>query len=217
MAPQLVRAVFAAAFFASAPALAGTVTIDVVDGDGHPAANTVISLSTGNPGDEDLPSRLPADAVIDQRAETFLPLVTVIRRGGRVVFTNHDTTIHQVYSFSEIKQFEFEIDEGQKSAPVVFDKAGVASIGCNIHDHMITFVFVADTPWTGMTDARGRATIVDVPPGHYRGAVWNPNLVPGSKPPDLDVVVGTGEARLKLSLQLMTKMPGMKSMHRGTY
>ena len=87
--------------------------------------------------------------MIDQRNETFLPLVTIVRKGGQVIFTNNDTTMHQVYSFSPIKQFDFEIDEGRHSEPVVFDKPGVASIGCNIHDHMITYVYVADTPVGG--------------------------------------------------------------------
>ncbi|MBI3675462.1 MAG: methylamine utilization protein [Proteobacteria bacterium] len=217
MGTKLVCTVFAVVLLAFAPAIAGTVDIEVVDGNGRPAANTVIALSTAAPADAVQLSRLPAEAIIDQRAETFLPLVSVIRRGGRVIFTNHDTTIHQVYSFSPIKQFEFEIDEGQRSAPVVFDKAGVASVGCNIHDHMITYVYVADTPWTVMTDSRGHATIADIPAGRYRGVVWNPNSMPGSRIPDADVNVTNGETKLALAVQLLSTMPGMKHMHRGSY
>jgi hypothetical protein len=37
-------------------------------------------------------SRLPFEAVIDQRNETFIPLVTSIWRGARVVFNNSDRT-----------------------------------------------------------------------------------------------------------------------------
>src|SRR5207237_4743754 len=116
------------------------------------------------------PARLPSgEAIIDQRHETFLPLVTVVRKGGHVIFTNNDSTMHQVYSFSPIKQFAFEIDEGQRSPPVVFDKPGVVAIGCNIHDRMITYVYVADSPLAEKTDRKGLLLFADLPPGRYRG------------------------------------------------
>src|SRR5262249_34858970 len=98
-------------------ALAGPVTITLTDASGKPLANAVVSLIAAN-GDQstnqNLGPALPADAVIDQNHELFNPLVTVIRRGGRIVFTNSDTTMHQVYSFSPLKQFEYMVDRGQK-------------------------------------------------------------------------------------------------------
>ncbi|HEY1962653.1 MAG TPA: hypothetical protein VGG69_09555, partial [Rhizomicrobium sp.] len=160
MADHLFRLVFIVLLLlaAAAAARAGTLAIDITDSRGQPAADAVVALTPlDNPGA--VTSRLPTEAIIDQRKETFIPLVTVVRQGGHVIFTNHDTTMHQVYSFSPIRQFEFEIDQGRRSEPVVFDKPGVASIGCNIHDHMITYVYVAATPWAALTDAKGHAEI----------------------------------------------------------
>ena len=201
---------------AVAPALAATVNIDIADTDGHPAGGAVISLEPQSPGTLP-PSHLPLNAVIDQRHETFIPLVTIIRQDGQVVFTNNDTTMHQVYSFSPIKQFEFEIDQGQKSQAVLFDKPGVASIGCNIHDQMITYVYVADTPWVVRTDANGHGVIDNVPDGAYRVSVWHPQLPPGHNAPTTPLTVSSASSKVSLVIPLVGAMPGMKHMHMGDY
>jgi plastocyanin len=205
------------AILSSAPAHASVVTIAVNDGHGRPVANAVVELTAdlAAPAAE---NHVAAKAVIDQRHETFLPLVSVIRKGGEVVFTNNDTTMHQVYSFSAIKQFQFEIDQGQRSQPVVFDKAGVASIGCNIHDQMITYVYVADTPFAAITDAKGHAQFADVPAGAYHVNVWHPQLAPGKPAPSQALAVPAAGASLAIQVPLLaTPMAGMKHMHMGNY
>jgi plastocyanin len=212
MSRKLARVCCAAACLALTPARAATVDITITDADGRPAANAVVALTAS--GTPEPPSRLPLEGLIDQRNETFLPLVTIVRKGGRVVFTNHDTTMHQVYSFSSIKQFAFEMDEGRRSEPVVFDKPGVASIGCNIHDHMITYVYVAESPWVAQTDAKGHAQIADVPAGNYRVDIWHPRLVPGHPPPSAALAVN-GPSRFAQRIGLLAPPP--KRMHMGTY
>src|SRR5215467_8058576 len=127
------------------PAAATTFTAVISDQDGKPVANAVVSLLTESGNGMPAPgSRLPTEKTIDQRNETFLPLVTIVPKGGRVVFANNDQTTHQVYSFSAVKRFEITLARGETSPPFVFDTAGVAALGCNIHDHMIAYVYVAD-------------------------------------------------------------------------
>lgn len=198
-----------ALFAACAPCVAATLSIDVRDADGKPAADAVVTLTPD--GGVAIPSHVADKAVIDQRNETFLPLVVVVRRGGDVVFTNHDTTMHQVYSFSPIKQFQFEIDQGQVSKPVRFDKAGVAAIGCNIHDQMIAYVFAADAPFAVITDAAGHAEIADVPDGAYHAAAWHPRLKFGVPPPQAALTVKGAAAHLDFTVPL--RASGMKHMH----
>lgn len=198
-------------------AIAATVSITVTGTDGKPAANAIVSLEPDK-GAAPAPSNIPAEAVVDQRDQMFRPLVVIVRRGGSVVFANNDTTMHQVYSFSPIKQFEYEIHQGEKSPPVQFDKAGVAAIGCNIHDNMVAFVYVADSPWTATTDAQGRATINNVPDGAYRASVWHPKLAPGSAPPGVTLSVSGANAELRMSAPLLGGgMPGMKHSHSQDY
>lgn len=207
-------ALVCALLFVRGAANAATVDISVVDSEGKPAAGAVVSLAPQS-GAMPEPARVPAEAIIDQRHQTFIPLAVIVRRGGHVVFTNNDTTMHQVYSFSPIKQFEFEIDQGHKSAPVVFDKPGVAAIGCNIHDNMVAFVYVADSPWTAMTDADGHAHFTDVPAGAYRAQAWHPHLAPGAKWPSAVLNVPNATT-LSLSVPLAALQP-MKHMHMEDY
>ena len=129
---------------ATVSTFAGAVVVSVTDQDGAPAKDVVVTLSA-----ESAPANSvnAAPKIIDQTNEQFDPLVTVVGVGGGVAFTNSDLTRHHVYSFSAIKQFEFVLDPGQKSNPVVFGTAGIAAIGCNIHDRMVAYVFVADTPY----------------------------------------------------------------------
>jgi plastocyanin len=193
-------------------AFASVLSIQVSDSAGRPASDAVVSVV---PDDHhQLPSHLPAKAIIDQRNETFLPLVVVVRKGGTVVFTNNDVTTHHVYSFSPIKQFEFLMPKGQISSPVEFDQPGVAAIGCNIHDQMIAYVYVGDAPFAALTDLSGSATIRDLPTGHYHVDVWHPALAAGAAGPTGAVTMGEGNAELKLELPVAVQASrGMKPMH----
>jgi hypothetical protein len=158
------------------------------------------------------------EATIDQQHETFLPLVTVIRKGGHVIFTNNDATMHQVYSFSPIKQFAFEIDEGQRSPPVVFDQAGIAAIGCNIHDRMITYVYVAAAALASKTDRTGVVSFGELPPGSYRGTVWHPQLAPGSQPHVFAIAITQGGGTTTVMLPVNGAVASAKkTMHTQMY
>lgn len=202
---------------ASTSANAASVTVEVSDSKGMPAANAVVSLAPDSPPATPV-SHVPEKTIIDQRHETFLPLVVVVRKGGAVVFTNNDVTTHQVYSFSTIKQFQFEIDRGEVSKPVTFDKPGVAAIGCNIHDNMVAFVYVADAPFAAVTDGSGHAEFRDVPEGAYRAGVWHPQLRVGKQPPPQAVTVHGNDTRLSFSVPLTAgAMPGMSHMHKSDY
>jgi plastocyanin len=215
MARQILPAAFVAALFLCGPSFGATVDVTIVGTDGKPAENAVVELSPVDASAALPATHVPAEGIIDQRDEMFMPLVTIVRKGGHVVFTNNDTTMHQVYSFSSIKQFEFEIDEGEHSAPVVFDQPGVAAIGCNIHDQMITYVYVAATPWVALTDAGGHARI-DAPPGAYRASIWDPQSVPGRALPPQTIEVTAGGAKLAVAIPLLAG-DGKKHMHMQHY
>jgi plastocyanin len=216
MTEKLWLAAAAALLLFARPVWASSVDVTVVDRFGRPLSDSVVELSATA---QRVPARSPADeAVIDQRHETFLPLVTIVRKGGHVIFTNNDATMHQVYSFSPIKQFAFEIDEGRGSPPVGFDKPGVAAIGCNIHDRMIAYVYVADSPLAAKTDRAGLVQFADLPPGNYRGTVWHPRLAPGIAPPAFSLAVTGGNARTTVTLPVSAAAASTKkSMHMQMY
>lgn len=107
------------------------------------------------------------DAAIAQQDRTFVPLVSIVQAGTAVSFPNRDPIRHHVYSFSPAKVFEIKLYAGTPAAPIVFDKPGEVVLGCNIHDHMIAYLFVVDTPWFGKTAKAGRVRIEAVDAGDY--------------------------------------------------
>ena len=169
----------------------------VVTGQGAPAADAVVSLHS--------PAAVAATragrATIDQRASQFVPRVTVVTVGTPVVFPNSDNVRHQVYSFSPAKRFELPLYSGKPAAPVVFNTAGVVELGCNIHDWMLAYVVVVDTPYHVVTDARGQGRI-EAPAGTYILRVWHPGLK-GGKPHEETVVLSAAPLERTVALSLV--------------
>ncbi len=112
-------------------------------------------------------------ATIDQINKTYVPLVSIIQTGTSVVFPNKDNIRHHVYSFSPSKTFELKLYSGIPAKPVEFDKAGLVILGCNIHDGMVAYVMVVDTPWFAKSDNSGIAKIDDLPSGEYIVNAWH--------------------------------------------
>lgn len=125
-----------------------------------------------------------------QRNRSFSPPVVIVPVGGAVNFPNYDTVRHHVYSFSPTKKFEIKLYTGTPTAPVVFDQPGTATLGCNIHDTMVGYIHVVDTPHHGVTDSQGKVTI-DLPPGEHRLRVWTANMGEGAAPQEFPLKTGS--------------------------
>ena len=78
---------------------------------------------------------------------------------------------------------------------MVFEKAGVVTLGCNIHDQMSAYIVVVDTPYFEKTGANGRAALHDLEPGRYTVKVWAPEM---RGEPSRTVTV-TGDQRVDVS------------------
>jgi plastocyanin len=124
----------------------------------------------------------PVTALIEQKGLKFLPLVTVVQTGATINFPNNDKVRHHIYSFSPAHKFDQKLYSGQAASPQVFDRAGTVVLGCNIHDKMIAYVKVVDTPYFAKTDGAG-AVRIDLPAaGKYVVRAWHYNTVGGATP-----------------------------------
>ncbi|HTT41022.1 MAG TPA: methylamine utilization protein [Burkholderiales bacterium] len=141
--------------------------------DGKPLANAVVIAV---PEDGQLPPLTKVVEVVDQIDKEFVPYVKPIRAGSYVQFPNKDNIRHHVYSFSPAKKFELPLYSGTPSQPVLFDKPGVVKLGCNIHDWMLGYIYVAETPYFGKSAGDGRVQLENLPPGRYRVRVWHPRM-----------------------------------------
>jgi plastocyanin len=147
---------------------AATLEITVKDARGAPVEDAVVWAMPKSPV-----ALRKRDAAVEQKHKTFIPLVSVIQTGTPVSFPNRDPIRHHVYSFSPAKTFEIKLYAGTPVAPIVFDKPGEVVLGCNIHDHMLAYVIVVDTPWFGKTGKDGQARIESVAAGDYDLTFWH--------------------------------------------
>jgi plastocyanin len=154
-----------------AEAAAARLDLRLVAVDGTGIAGTVVVVRSTNPNRQ---PAVPTKGVMDQMNREFVPHVLIVPVGSRVTFPNSDTVSHQVYSFSPAKKFQFPLYRGSPNPPVDFDRVGVVTIGCNIHDQMRAYVFVVDGQYYGRTDNSGALSVPDVEPGEYTVQAWHP-------------------------------------------
>ena len=147
---------------------AGELSVDVLDETGAPIENAVVYAEH-----EVKDSSTIAPAVIEQRGKQFNPLVSVVQTGADVTFPNFDSVRHHVYSFSPAKTFELKLYSGVPAKPIKFDKAGTVVLGCNIHDNMLAFIQVVDTPYFTKTNKMGKAILSNLPNGNYTLKAWH--------------------------------------------
>ena len=156
-----------------APASAAALTVRVVDAKGRPVPDAVVTLRA--PGSAGRPAASGSYSV-SQKDMQFHPFVMVVPVGAKVSFPNFDPTRHHVYSFSAAKRFELKLFAKDQSRSVTFDQPGVVALGCNIHDGMTAFIYVADSRWTAKTGANGVVQFANAPGSAGRIAVWHPYL-----------------------------------------
>ena len=188
-ATALATLIALACVFWQASAAAASLGVQVLSSTGQPLEHAAVFLESREARSAIKPMKGVEVQQIDKR---FDPLVTIVTTGTELHFPNRDKVRHHVYSFSAPKAFELKLYTGSPTNPVLFDKPGIVVLGCNIHDRMMAWVVVVDTPYFGRSGADGQASLRDVPPGSYHLRVWHPEMPPGSAAMDIALVVPAG-------------------------
>jgi plastocyanin len=165
-------------------AAAGDVAVVLRTPEGKPVADAVVTIAAPRAAAHPAgPYRMA------QQNLQFDPFVLIVPVGVDVAFPNLDKVRHHVYSFSPTKTFELKLYGQDETRVVHFDKPGIVPLGCNIHDNMVAFIVVVDTPFAVKTDAAGEALIRDVPAGPQSLRVWHPYLLTRDNAISLSVMV----------------------------
>ncbi len=129
----------------------------------------VIYLAGQFPRSGPLPTK-----TIAQKDLAFLPPLLAIETGTKVEFPNKDETYHNIFSYSPTKRFDLgRYPPEQSPAPsVVFDRPGLVTLRCDIHEHMRGLVLVLDTPYFTMSDPHGHFRLTNLPAGHFTLKAW---------------------------------------------
>lgn len=194
------------------PVRAADLQLSLTDQQGRPVQDAVVYVTHI---DGQVPASTAQDVVVDQIDETFVPHVRATTVGSRVSFPNSDHIRHHVYSFSDTRTFELPLYIGIPAEPVVFDKPGVVTLGCNIHDHMLGYILVLDTPWfTEIADGSG--VITGLPEATLAVEIWHPRLEAG-EPLRYSLPAAAGTAlQLEAQLQLRPERKLRRAPRRGS-
>lgn len=189
---------------ASRLAWGGDLDVSVSDAKGGPVEDAVV-VAVPLAGLPKPKGEKPKD-VIDQIDKEFVPQIKVVQAGTAVSFPNKDNIRHHVYSFSPAKKFELPLYRGVPADPVVFDKPGLVVLGCNIHDWMIAYVYVVESPFFTKTGKEGAARLANLPPGDYNVEAFHPRAKDAAEPQTQRVTVGAADTA-RLSFRMTLKPP----------
>lgn len=190
---------------------AASLELTLTDQDGNAVNDAVLYVSQVNGQTAPI---VPQQVSVDQVNETFVPHVRAVTAGSSVIFPNSDHIRHHVYSFSPTKKFELPLYIGVPADPITFESAGVVTLGCNIHDHMLGYILVLDTPWYAEVTA-GTARIDDLPAGELVIGIWHPRL-DSNQPLQLTVkAADNGETSLQQQVELLPERRVRRAPRRG--
>ncbi|MDT0582801.1 methylamine utilization protein [Brumicola blandensis] len=153
--------------------------VTVIDHQGKPVRNVVVEWHLNESAKQKRPSNLSTPtAIMDQIEEQFSPHILTVEKGTSVSFPNSDNIKHHVYSFSEAKSFEQGLYAGKQAPPIVFENAGVVDLGCNIHDWMLGYIYIADTSYFAKTNEKGIAQLqYTLENKHVKSiTIWHPRM-----------------------------------------
>ena len=193
---------FLCAMTVATASAAADLTVVVRTGAGRPVADAVVSLypAAGTPPASQVHFDWPMRMV--QQHLQFSPFVLIAPVGASVAFPNLDAVRHHVYSFSASHPFELKLYGRDETRTVRFDHLGVVALGCNIHDQMIAFIKVVDTPYAAKTGANGEVVLRDVPTGAATMRVWHPYMKSPANEVTRTVTVAHGGAREGVSVEV---------------
>jgi len=172
---------------------AGELNLQAVDADtGLALADVVIELEL--PEDLSTQYSTPIEREVDQQDKEFVASTTLITRNSLVRFPNSDNILHPVYSFSEANVFELLLygSSGNIDYFEKFETTGIVELGCNIHDWMLGYIYVADSDFAAATGEEGRATLQSSRAGSYRVKLWHARARPGDTALTKEVSISDG-------------------------
>lgn len=194
-------------------AIAGNLSVQVLDKEGKPAPDAVVvvvpAAKTGAPKNP-----LPSQVTIYQEKMRFVPVVSVVAVGAKAQFVNNDPWEHHVrasaagvaqFNATAGEGFELRLDgkpEGKpaRTADATFAKAGAVLLGCHIHGSMRGHVYVSESPWAVLTGADGVAQIEQLPDGAAQIKVWHADQLIDIAPQTYTVTASPGKLTLQLSV-----------------
>jgi plastocyanin len=132
------------------------------------------------------PTSLPTKQ-IGQKNLAFVPSLLPVQVGTRIEFPNFDDTYHSIFSYSPAKRFDLGRyrPEERPIPSEIFDKPGLVTLRCDIHEHMRGLILVLDTPHFVLSDPNGKFRLSGLPAGRYTLKAWIDSKTTREQPVEL--------------------------------
>ena len=120
---------------------------------------------------------------IKQLGRQFVPAVSVVQVGTRILFPNEDRILHNVFSRTPGAAFDLGgVEAGDhRPSPVILLKPGHVEVFCNIHSRMRADILVVPNGYWTRVRPDGSFQLSGVPVGTHRVALWGPTIKPVSQ------------------------------------
>ena len=100
--------------------------------------------------------------------------------GSVVQFPNQDPILHNVFSISPGNAFDLGIYRNGPAKEKRFEQPGVVRVFCNVHQSMVAYIVVLDTPYFTTPAADGSFRLTGLPRGAGKLTVWHEQADPWS-------------------------------------
>jgi len=146
---------------------------EVVVGAAGELANVFVFIKNPPAGSYPAPS---TPVTLDQKGCRYYPHVNAIQVGQKLEIKNDDATLHNVHAMPAVNS---QFNEGQPVQGMVadktFDKAETTpfKIKCDVHGWMKSWMAVMPHPFYAVSQADGKFTIANLPPGTYTLVAWH--------------------------------------------
>ncbi len=118
-------------------------------------------------------SASPSASVV-MRNKMFDPTVLSVNVGTEIAFPNADRVIHNAFSTTKQNEFDLGFYNQGEERKWTFDNPGLVKVFCNVHQGMVGYVMVMDTPHHVKPDANGKFVLENVQPGVGKLFIWHP-------------------------------------------
>jgi plastocyanin len=137
------------------------------------------------------------------RRKEFSPRVLPVPVGSRVQFPNEDPILHNVFSVSPGNAFDLGIYRNGPPKEKRFEQAGLVRVFCNVHQGMVAYILVLDTPHYVMPGEDAAWKLTGLPKGPGKLTVWHEQADPWST----ELTLPLAEAAAPVEARLVVVRP----------
>jgi len=144
--------------------------------------------------------------VLDQKGCEYIPYVSAVQTGQKIVIKNSDPTLHNVHIMPAAEGNSSRAKNLAQSQGDSFDWSFPApeeflKIKCDVHAWMFSYVTVVDSPYFAVTGKDGSFKIANVPPGKHTIEIMHRKAGKITK----DVEVADGSVTVDAALEVPAK------------